>query len=302
MNLQCPLCALPLEQDSSHSPCKRLYCAQGHSFDRAKQGYFHLLPVQFKRSKDPGDDKQMVSTRQMFLSAGYYQAISDQLNTLCSYLLNHSANHTIADIGCGEGYYTDRLQQSLANEADQKSLAVEITGIDISKHAIQAACRRNRNTSSVNWLVATSAHLPFADNSIDLLISLFTPLQESEINRVLSDQGRVVIVSSGVDHLLELREHLYDSVRKDIINPLEQLKGFEADNNPCLLELTKNLRYSMDLESQTMIQALLTMTPHYWRATKQKKEQLEALTKLNLIVDVNFHCLLKRPSQTSTEL
>ena len=39
-------------------------CAQGHSFDVAKQGYVNLLPVQNKRSRDPGDSKAIVTARQ----------------------------------------------------------------------------------------------------------------------------------------------------------------------------------------------------------------------------------------------
>ena len=37
---QCPLCGAPLAGDVS------LKCARNHSFDRAKEGYWHLLPVQ----------------------------------------------------------------------------------------------------------------------------------------------------------------------------------------------------------------------------------------------------------------
>ena len=35
----CPLCGAPLAGDNA------LKCSSGHSFDRAKEGYWHLLPV-----------------------------------------------------------------------------------------------------------------------------------------------------------------------------------------------------------------------------------------------------------------
>ena len=38
-------------------------CADGHRYDRAREGYFNLLPVQNKASRDPGDDKAMVAAR-----------------------------------------------------------------------------------------------------------------------------------------------------------------------------------------------------------------------------------------------
>ncbi len=49
---QCPLCGAPLAGDST------LKCTKGHSFDRAKEGYWHLLPVQSMRTKAPGDSKR----------------------------------------------------------------------------------------------------------------------------------------------------------------------------------------------------------------------------------------------------
>ena len=63
---QCPLCGAPLAGDVF------LKCARNHSFDRAKEGYWHLLPVQSMRTKAPGDSKEMVAARRAFLNAGYY--------------------------------------------------------------------------------------------------------------------------------------------------------------------------------------------------------------------------------------
>ncbi len=37
----------------------------------------NLLPVQNKRSLDPGDSKEMVAARRRFLEAGHYQPIAD---------------------------------------------------------------------------------------------------------------------------------------------------------------------------------------------------------------------------------
>ena len=42
---QCPLCGEKLTGDST------LKCTKGHCFDRAKEGYWHLLPVQSMRTK-----------------------------------------------------------------------------------------------------------------------------------------------------------------------------------------------------------------------------------------------------------
>ena len=61
---QCPLCGAELAGDST------LKCTKGHCFDRAKEGYWHLLPVQSMRTKAPGDSKEMVAARRAFLNAG----------------------------------------------------------------------------------------------------------------------------------------------------------------------------------------------------------------------------------------
>ena len=50
--LTCPLDGAPLRRNGS-----TWRCASGHSFDIASQGYANLLPVQNKRSLDPGDSK-----------------------------------------------------------------------------------------------------------------------------------------------------------------------------------------------------------------------------------------------------
>ena len=60
---QCPLCGEKLTGDST------LKCTKGHCFDRAKEGYWHLLPVQSMRTKAPGDSKEMVAARRAFLNA-----------------------------------------------------------------------------------------------------------------------------------------------------------------------------------------------------------------------------------------
>ena len=61
---QCPLCGEPLTGDTA------LKCGRNHSFDRAKEGYWHLLPVQSMRTKAPGDSKEMVAARRAFLTPG----------------------------------------------------------------------------------------------------------------------------------------------------------------------------------------------------------------------------------------
>ena len=58
MELICPLCGNPLIQQE-----RAWVCENRHSFDIARQGYVNLLPVQQKRSLQPGDTKEQVASK-----------------------------------------------------------------------------------------------------------------------------------------------------------------------------------------------------------------------------------------------
>ena len=67
MNYQCPLCHQPLTLS-----VKTFKCENNHQFDMAKEGYVNLMPAHHKRSKDPGDNKEMMQARRRFLEGKYY--------------------------------------------------------------------------------------------------------------------------------------------------------------------------------------------------------------------------------------
>ena len=66
---QCPLCGEPLTGDTA------LKCGRNHSFDRAKEGYWHLLPVQSMRTKAPGDSKEMVAAAKYAVASSFAQPV-----------------------------------------------------------------------------------------------------------------------------------------------------------------------------------------------------------------------------------
>ena len=104
----CPLCGGQLDEAD-----RGLRCERGHCFDRAKEGYVHLLPVNWKNSKAPGDDKGMVAARRAFLDKGFYEPLRKALCGLGAELTGDAP--TILDAGCGEGYYTAGMRQALLN-------------------------------------------------------------------------------------------------------------------------------------------------------------------------------------------
>ena len=73
----CPICQSPLLPSADNWRCDGSLNAKStaHSFDVARQGYVNLLPVQQKKSKEPGDSQHSILARQRFLQAGHYQPL-----------------------------------------------------------------------------------------------------------------------------------------------------------------------------------------------------------------------------------
>lgn len=117
---QCPLCGARLSGDSV------LKCEKSHCFDRAKEGYWHLLPVQSMRTKAPGDSKEMVAARRAFLNAGYYGIFGKALGELCVEYGVPAAPDAplhLLDAGCGEGWYDRCIAQKFAETGRPLQLA-----------------------------------------------------------------------------------------------------------------------------------------------------------------------------------
>lgn len=192
MSFTCPLCHQPLTQINNS-----VICPQRHQFDVAKEGYINLLPVQHKRSRDPGDSAEMMQARRAFLDAGHYQPLRDAVINLLRERLDQSAT-AILDIGCGEGYYTHAFAEALPG--------VTTFGLDVAKTAIKAAAKRY---SQVKFCVASSHRLPFADASMDAVIRIYAPCKAQELARVVKPGGWVVTATPGPHHLMELKGLIY---------------------------------------------------------------------------------------------
>ncbi len=270
--LLCPVCQSPLEGDNKH-----LRCTNNHSYDAARQGYWNLLLANQKRSKDPGDNAEMVQARRAFLELGYYQPLAEQVAVTAADLLPDTSSGETArmvDMGCGEGYYTALMQQQLAQHND-----LQLAGLDISKHAVKAACSR---TKALTWMVASGAAMPVAEQSLDLVTVLFSRLMPDEFRRTLKPGASLLVTYPGEGHLLQLRELIYDEVRQSGFDPASVLgEGFEAVEQ-------QTVRYDFTLQNQQEIQQLLAMTPHGWRINPAAKARISELNQLTLTLDVNL--------------
>ena len=267
-SMACPLDGTPLQCSGS-----TWRCASGHCFDIASQGYTHLLPVQNKRSRDPGDSKEMIAARRRFLTAGFYQPIAVAVSQTVLANLPPQATSSCLDAGCGEGYY---LRQLAAAVPDKQTLA--LLGLDISKWAVLSAAKQDRR---VNWVVGSNANLPVLPGTLDRVLCMFGFPVYAEFARVLKPGGLLVQVDAGPDHLRELREIIYPSLKPERTAEMQTPEGFSRLP-------TETVRFSIELTSAEQIADLLTMTPHLYRANAEGRAEAAALTTLSLRVDVRL--------------
>ena len=274
--------ACPIDGERLLSSGKQLCCSQGHSFDIARQGYINLLPVQHKRSKQPGDSKAMVSARRDFLDSGMYEPISAKLNALLLSQMREDKDYCILDAGCGEGYYLDRLCHFLRAQDLERNLS--FIGLDISKDTIIQSSRRNKQ---ICWLVGTNRQPPVVTESVDIILCLFGFVNRQAFSKVLKPGGLLILVDPGTEHLKELREIIYPEVNKT-----EPHEAIAEQSSFTLLE-KEALTYHSSIDNNEQINHLLLMTPHFYRASKQGRARAEALSKLDITVSVIFRVLQK---------
>ena len=268
--LACPLDGTPL-----HCTGSAWRCASGHSFDIASQGYTNLLPVQHKRSRDPGDSKEMVAARRRFLTAGFYQPIATAVSRAVLAGLTSNASISCLDAGCGEGYY---LRELAAAVPDARTL--EVLGLDISKWAVLSAAKQDKRPT---WVVGSNANLPVLSGTLDRVLCMFGFPVYAEFVRVLKPGGQLVLVDAGPDHLRELREIIYPPLKPERAADLQTPEGFRRLP-------TETLRFGIELTNAEQIADLLAMTPHLHRATAEGRARAAALTALSLGVDVRLTC------------
>ena len=246
MELLCPICAAPLRQTD-----KTFRCDAGHSFDMARQGYVNLLPVQNKRSLNPGDTREQVLSRRAFLEAGFYAPIAQ---ALCDAARDLKCAGPILDVGCGEGWYSAQLAEALD---------APLLGLDISKEAVRCAAAKYKNAQ---WVCGSAARLPVAEGSVGLVTSLFALTVPEEFKRVLRPDGYYFQVLAQEDHLLGLKSIIYPTLTHKEKNTTPDLPGFT-------LVRQIPIRFTFTVEGE-QVQNLLSMTPHVYRISKEGAQRL----------------------------
>lgn len=247
MLLTCPICKEKLNKENN-----ALKCCSNHSFDISKEGYVNLLTGS-KSGDKKGDSKESARARHSLLAKGYYRCLKDFIAT--------KLNGTVLDICCGEGYYDD--------------YGGEFYGFDISKEMVRLASKSHR-AENYNYFVANLSAIPIEDSSIDTAIHLFAPFNDKEFSRILKPDGRLYSVIPGENHLIELKEAVYEHPYKNDEKPPEAN----------LLTLTSKTKITDNVKiSNEDLKLLFSMTPYFYRTSDSDKAKLDKIEQLNLTVD-----------------
>jgi 23S rRNA (guanine745-N1)-methyltransferase len=294
---QCPLCKLPLKTHQTDAPGRLLktwLCENNHSFDKAKQGYVNLLPVQNKRSKMPGDNVEMVAARTTFFAEKPYAPLVKRLsevirsvamhNTAGFFVPRNSVDMTemplqVYDSGCGEGYYLAELSALLLDANLSADSTADLTikkdtaptrfvfsGHDISKAAVISAAKRNKYKQLV---VASTVNIPVLDSSQDIILQVFAPACAGEYARILQTNGMLITVDPAPKHLFELKEIVYENPEFHQKHSAV-LSGFEIMQQ-------HHIGFSVALNNAEVRLALLQMTPFYWKTNDKQRALIQTI-------------------------
>ena len=260
--LRCPVCGASVQKENNTLACLG---ARRHTFDFAAQGYVNLAGP---RAAGGGDDALLIAARTAFLSAGHYAPFAMRLEELLAEYL--PVGGIVLDAGCGEGYYTCRMAQK----------GFSMLGIDLSKRGIRsAASLAKRQGLDALFAVAGIFDMPVADASLDAVVSLFAPLDEKELLRVLKPGGILLTAGAGRAHLGALKRVLYDTPREN--EPRADLPVTMA------LLHSEALAFEMDLTANDL-QNLFAMTPYYYRTSREGQARLQALERLTVNAEMDI--------------
>lgn len=289
--LVCPVCG-----EALHEVDRSLRCPRRHTFDRAREGYFHLLPAGHGRSRLEGDTREMVQARRRFLERGHYEPLSRAINAC---VLRHTAGLattargegvpariTALEVGCGEGYYIGALARAVPSAPAGSAHC--FLGLDISKEAVRLAARTHRE---VLFLINDVKHrICVADGAVDVLLDIFAPRGPAEFARVVRPGGLLIVAIPSDDHLRELRACL----------PMIGIEAGKRDRTVGQFEGAFQLVAEESVEYRTELVAdaildLLRMTPNYWHLDEATLADVAAWEPSSVTISVLLLAFRRRP-------
>lgn len=263
-NLICPRCGCRLSRNGGS-----LFCFFKHCYDLASSGYVNLVLSGAKAQDFSGDNKEMMQARRRIMDIGYYELLADRIVEI----IEKYPHEDILDIGCGEGYITGRIANAFVES--------KVRGSDLSKNAILLADKRYKNAS---FIVGNSASLPILEGSVDVGVAVFTPTYFGELERVIKKGGILIKVNPSAEHLLDLKELLYENT---YLNEEEQVvaSGFK---------LVESITVTDEFTAiGSQIQDLLQMTPYYYHTPREAIERVSSMDKVTTRLGYDIKVFLR---------
>ena len=244
MDVRCPVCKQVLKKTGN-----AYKCINRHSFDIAKEGYVNLY---LHKSQTSGDNKDMILARREFLKTDHYRFLFDELNRYID------EKDVLVDLACGEGYYTSKFK------------AKDKTGVDLSKQGLRYAAKSDPDTT---YILSSIFDVPLFDKCADKVLTIFAPIAQKEILRILKEEGSFLLVRPDERHLFELKEVLYE---KPYLNETEDI----------IMEGLKQVK-QVRIEQSTVLDKkelhdLFLMTPYSNTTSLEDKKKLDSIDSLRV--------------------
>lgn len=251
----CPKCFKELNKVN-----KSYVCVNNHTYDISKEGYVNLL----LSKTNAGDNKELIDGRINFLNKNYYKPLS---NEIISILDNKFKNNpfSLCDCGCGIGYYSKNLKTYFKK--------IDLYGCDISKDAIKYAAKHDNNSL---YIVSSNQKIPFENNFFDCLIHIFSPIFEEEAKRILKNEGILILVTPGKEHLYELKQMLYSNPYYNKVEEQNFVNFIKTDEI--------NLKYSININLEDF-HNLIKMTPYYYKTKKEDIFKVNFKEQITITID-----------------
>lgn len=264
---KCPDCGADITLNNNS-----LVCVGGrkHCFDISSDGYVNLI-----HTSGNGDSKEAVSARKSFLDSGYYEPLRLEIEKIIEqYSIKYGM---IADMGCGDGYYSVQLA---------KREGICVFGCDLSKFAVKAAAKRAKaiGVNATLYAVASVFETPLKDKTCSAVINLFAPCTEKEYSRILNDDGILIVVGAGRNHLLELKDLIYDETRLN-----DDRKDLPLSMQLC----EKRTLYYKFSPTQKERDDLFKMTPYYYKTSLSDKQKLQDAPITEIGAEFNIYIYKK---------
>ena len=276
--LRCPVCGAPMtvsEEGRSLTCTPDGSSGKRHVFDGGAGGYVHLAP----RHGGGGDAKEAVRARSAFLRSGYYTPAAKAIAALVAELT--PPDGLVLDAGCGEGYYSGTIAEG----------GYPTMGVDLSKFAVDAAAKASRahrlNTgtpSATLYAVGSVFELPVADESFDTVTNIFAPCAPAEYARVLKTGGHLLVAGAGERHLFGLKALIYDD---PYLN--DPRRDLPAEGDRLILRGIRNVTFTIRVTDPAHREALFSMTPYYWRTSRDGHSRLTSAEALETEVSFDLH-------------